>query len=77
MKDEKGEGFIRAYLGVDMELKMEKLIIVGTKPEIQKDGSIIYRDLVPEEGELQTGGGDVWDFTDPCPPACDPNSPLN
>lgn len=79
MKDEKGEGYVRAYLGIDNETKKKKLLIVGTKPELQKDGSIIYRDLVPneKEGELQTGGGNIWDFSNQIPPAEDPESPLN
>lgn len=69
--------------GYDFE---EKLIFVGTKA-CTVDGKTIYRDLIdgyiPQCDDVSTadaamdGSGGIWDFTDPCPPDCDPNSPLN
>lgn len=69
--------------GYDFE---EKLIFVGTKA-CSVNGETVYRDLIagytPQcDNELSAdpatlGGGGIWDFTDPCPPDCDPNSPLN
>lgn len=74
-----GPKYVRAYLGVEPTTQTEKLMIVGTKPEVQKDGSIIYRDLIngytPTDG-VSTDYG-IYDFTQPCPPECDPKSPLN
>lgn len=69
---------VRAYIGIDPKTKEgggEKLLIVGT--ELGKDG--IYRDMVPERTDtydLGDGGGDVYDFSKPCPSRCDPGSPL-
>ncbi len=71
---------VRAYLGIDSATKEEKLMIVGTTPETQEDGSVIYRDLINgtvDGTELGEGGSGIWDFSKPCPPECDPNSPLN
>jgi hypothetical protein len=76
MQGQTGDTFIRAYLGVDPTTNTEKLIIVGTRAEVQKDGSIIYRDLLPTQGEVG-GSNSIWDFTSPCPPDCDPDSSLN
>lgn len=74
-----GQKYVRAYLGVEPTTQKEKLMIVGTAPEIQKDGSIVYRDLIngytPSKG-VPTDYG-IYDFTKPCPPDCDPKSPLN
>lgn len=75
---------IEAFNGKDIPenmwgATMEKLLLVGTK----KEGDI-YRDII--DGKIQatgdvlkTNGVDsgIYDFTDPCPPACDPGSPLN
>ena len=62
----------RAYLGIDNGV--EKLVIVGT----QKDRNGVYVDLLPTAGEAAgTGANSIWDFSQPCPPECDPNSPLN
>lgn len=73
-----GAKYIRVYLGVDQSTNppMEKLIVVGTQPEVQRDGSIIYRDMVPGQQDVQLAKGSIWDFSEPCPPASDPNSPL-
>ena len=76
MQGETGDTYIRAYIGVDPTTNTEKLIIVGTRAEVQKDGSIIYRDLLPAQGMGGTGNS-IWDFTRPCPPYCDPDSSLN
>ncbi|PKA84438.1 hypothetical protein ATE92_2628 [Ulvibacter sp. MAR_2010_11] len=62
----------RAYLAIDNGV--EKLIIVGTK----KNASGVYVDLLPANSDDVSGtGNSIWDFTEPCPPQCDPNSPLN
>lgn len=69
---------VRAYMGIDPKTEEgggEKLLIVGT--ELGKDG--IYRDMVPERTDgrdIGDGGGEVYDFTRPCPNKCDPGSPL-
>ncbi|MFD0861675.1 hypothetical protein ACFQ1M_05620 [Sungkyunkwania multivorans] len=68
---------IRAYLGVD-DKNTDRLVIVGTK----KDTSVtpaVYRDMITDDqtGRKWEGGGSLYDFTEPCPTACDVNSPLN
>lgn len=60
---------IRAYLGID-ENDVEKLMFVGTKYDAATD---TYVDMVPGKKPE----GDIYDYTNPCPPACDPESPLN
>ena len=76
IQNQTGSPMVRAYLASDGGV--EKLVIVGTTQETQKDGSVIYRDLLPAAGEAAgAGANSIWDFTEPCPPACDPNSPLN
>ncbi|MBX2828309.1 MAG: hypothetical protein KTR22_09105 [Flavobacteriaceae bacterium] len=71
-----GTPMARAYLAMDGGT--EKLIFVGTSQEIQKDGSTIYRDLLPAPGEdIATASNAIYDFTEPVPPAEDPSSPLN
>ncbi len=80
--------YVRVYLGVEVSDTdptefTEKLIMVGTRPDPQDDGTIIYRDILPNEDSKGSalddtnGGGSIWDFTDPCPPACDDKSLLN
>ena len=64
----------RAYLAIDNGV--EKLIIVGTSQE-QKGGVTIYRDLLPSNDGVGDAGNSIYDFTQPCPPDCDPSSPLN
>ena len=76
MKAQKGPKYVRAYLGVEPTAQTEKLMIVGTRPETQTDGSIVYRDLI-SDGDDGSDGGSIWDFTQPCPPDCDDRSPLN
>ena len=69
---------IRAYIGVEkIEVKgkqtifTEKLMIVG----VDKNG----KDMISSSDglTLDDDGGDIYDFTDPCPDACDEGSPLN
>lgn len=66
-----GSPMVRAYLASDNGV--EKLVIVGT--EADRNG--VYRDLLPTSGDAIGAGNSIWDFTDPCPPKCDPSSPLN
>jgi hypothetical protein len=74
MDGQVGDKFVRAYLGVDPTTQTEKLIIVGTKPEVNKTGTV-YRDLI--DGYDGNVGGKILDFVKPCPPKCDDKSPLN
>lgn len=81
--------YVRAYLGVeksdtDPVTFTEKLILVGTRPDPQPDGTIIYRDILPRDSmgnaaslAVGDGGGSIWDFSNPCPPYCDDSSALN
>lgn len=71
-----GSPMVRAYMAVkDGE---EKLVILGTTQETQKDGSVVYKDLLPDASEdYETSSNGIWDFTKRCPPFCDPNSSLN
>ncbi|WP_299439123.1 hypothetical protein [uncultured Aquimarina sp.] len=79
---------IRAYgaVGSDSPEKKpeEKLLVVGTKYNRKTK---VYQDIINEEidagdvklnsfGEPVVSSG-IYDFTEPCPPSCDPNSPLN
>jgi hypothetical protein len=69
-----GVDAVRAYIGVDdtdPNNLVEKLMIVGAKYDAAKD---VYVDMLP--GRVPEGG-DVYDFTRPCPPSCDVYSPLN
>ena len=69
-----GVDAVRAYIGVDDE-GVEKLMIVGTKfnPETG-----IYVDMITVGVGNSAGSEDnIYDFTEPCPPASDPESPLN
>ena len=69
-----GVDAVRAYIGVD-DTGLEKLMIVGTKfnPETG-----IYVDMISGTlGNSAVGEDNIYDFTEPCPPACDPESPLN
>lgn len=75
---------VRAYLGVKVDnhvtpaVKTEKLIFVGTKPGGIVAGRQQYIDMVSDDlgNPVSGGGGGIWDFTDPCPPECDDNSPI-
>lgn len=64
---------IRIYKGLDPSTNEEKLILVGT----EKDRTGIYEDLLPDSGDTTDSAHNLYDFTKPCPPVCDPNSPLN
>lgn len=73
-----GQPMARAYLAMDGGV--EKLVIVGTSQETQKDGSVIYRDLLPSATEdYEAAANAIYDFTLPIPPEtnADPSSPLN
>ena len=70
---EKGVESIRAYIGVEKtEVKgeqptfEEKLMIVG----VDGDGG----DMLPRDTKNK---GFIYDFSKPCPSACDSESPLN
>lgn len=65
---------VRAYIGVNDE-GVEKLMIVGTKYDpVTK----IYVDMISVGvGNNTAIADDIYDFTAPCPTACDPSSPLN
>ncbi|RZS90758.1 hypothetical protein [Aquimarina brevivitae] len=76
------EANIRGYLGVDGSTN--KMIFVGT----EKDKQGIYRDIIDGKidgkdnqqartvGSGNTSSG-IFDLTTPCPPVCDPDSPLS
>ena len=77
---------IRSYMAIDPEQTEgfgEKLVLVGTEAAKDPKGNIIYHDIV--EGERSDGlvltnpptGSGAFDFTQPCPNFCDPDSPLN
>lgn len=86
-----GNSGVRAYMAIKRPKgdlpspQTEKLLFVGTKV----DCNGIHRDIV--EGEKPSGcndkkvdtqvlnlnGSGVYDFTEPCPNVCDPNSPLS
>jgi hypothetical protein len=69
-----GVDAVRAYIGVDDE-HCEKLMIVGTKLNTV---SGVYEDMITVGvGNVPNLQNDIYDFTSPCPPACDTNSPLN
>ncbi len=63
---------VRVYVGKDPNSKEEKLILVGT----EEDRSGVYKDLLPGASET-SAAHNIYDFTKPCPPFCDPTSPLN
>ena len=69
-----GVDAVRAYIGVD-DNGVEKLMIVGTKLD-PKTG--IYVDMITVGiGNVEGEQDNIYDFTEPCPPAGDPKSPLN
>lgn len=64
---------VRAYIGVDDE-GVEKLMIVGTKYDAATG---IYVDMITVgDGDVAAAADDIYDFTTPCPPTCDPNSAM-
>lgn len=76
IQGQSGSPMVRAYLAIDDGV--EKLVIVGTTQETDKDGNIVYKDMLPAAGEdAETSPNGIWDFIKPCPPYCDPNSDLN
>ena len=77
---EEGVASIRAYIGVKetknnktgKTVYEEKLMIVG----VDKNN----KDMISTVKSTELGDGeddDIYDFTDPCPHVCDPDSPLN
>lgn len=78
--NEKGVASVRAYIGVEKFVDKdtgakryeEKLMVVGVDAK-GKDMLSLDR-----SGEVLVAGSDgqIYDFTYPCPDACDPESPL-
>ena len=67
-----GVDAVRAYIGID-DKGLEKLMIVGTKYDpVTK----IYVDMITVGDGVSEVADDIYDVTQPCPPACDPNSPM-
>jgi len=63
----------RAYIGVD-DNGVEKLMIVGTKYD---PATGIYVDMITTgDGNVGNIDDPIYDFTQPCPPACDASSPM-
>lgn len=73
---------IRGYLAIDNN-GTEKMIFVGTE-----NVNGVNRDIIDgtidgntptslKSSAADTGTSGVFDFTSPCPPDCDDNSPLN
>ncbi len=76
IQDQGDDAMARAYLAMDGS--EEKLIFVGTEKVDDGKGGSYYKDLLPGPGDAADASGNgVWDFTEPCPPECDPGSPLN
>ena len=77
IKNQGGDPMARAYLAYgSLDGKDEdKLVIVGTtqEPPTTPGGETIYRDMIPSRNPASS----IWDFTEPCPQACDDTSPLN
>ena len=72
---------MRAYNAIDTSMKSgnpEKLLIVGTQEEVQRDGTKVYRDIINGQVDALTSasGSGIYDFTRPCPSLCDDKSPL-
>lgn len=77
IKSQPGTPQARAYLAID-DKGVEKLVIVGTSQDTSTTpGTTIYRDLLPSADGVGTDTNSIYDFTEPCPSACDPTSPLN
>lgn len=71
---------VRAYMAIDSKVSEgggEKLLIVGTQAVQRKDG-LVHIDLINDASMSKSDliGSGIFDFTGPCPPECDPNSPL-
>lgn len=63
---------VRAYIGVN-DKGVEKLMIVGTKLDPLTG---IYVDMISEGDGVNKEADTIYDFTEPCPTACDPESPM-
>lgn len=74
---------VRVYFGMDAN-GHEKMFLVAAKKEVVKSDedeqeTIIIRDCIDQNGVTQEDGSVeyyVYDFTNPCPPTCDDESPL-
>ncbi|TXD46302.1 hypothetical protein [Polaribacter sp. IC073] len=72
-----GAASVRAYIGVEKlkvegeNVYVEKLMIVG----VDKNGKDMISSL--DGISLDNEGGKIYDFSEPCPSSCDPDSPLN
>lgn len=66
MLKEVGTNSIRLYFGLDNGV--EKLVLVA----VDAQGKDIINPVV--DGQMISG---TYDFCQPCPPTCDPTSPLN
>mgnify|MGYP003636985256 CR=1 FL=1 len=83
--DEGSNRDVRAYMAIDPAHGMpgggEKILLVGTEkvPDPSgKPGQYQYKDII--DGHVLLGDGDdsgIYDFSRPCPSACDDDSPLN
>lgn len=69
-----GVDAVRAYIGVD-DNNVEKLMIVGTK--LDKVTGVYVDMITVGVGSSAAMKDDIYDFTEPCPPAGDSGSPLN
>ena len=76
IQNQGGSPMARAYLGLDPSTNTEKLVIVGTSQATDKQGNLVYRDMLPSDENAIGDGNSIWDFTRPCPPWCDDNSVL-
>ncbi|MBL4604178.1 MAG: hypothetical protein JKY02_00485 [Flavobacteriaceae bacterium] len=94
MVDEKTTNGVRAYMAIDPKEEAgggEKLLLVGTQPQMNRGGKIVQRDIIngklDNKGHRVTQGNTdltaaepntgIFDFTQPCPDFCDPESPLS
>jgi len=83
--DEGTNRAVRAYMAIEPRNLQgkpeEKLLIVGTQ-KVGEGIDVIYKDILNGrvDGDLILGDGKdsgVYDFTNPCPNACDDDSDLN
>ena len=74
---------IRVYFGLTEEGE-EKMFLVAAKKVFmttEEDGEeiVIIKDLIDQNAKVNSDGTVeyfVYDFTNPCPPTCDDDSPL-
>lgn len=68
---------IRSYMATDMNEQIKtnqnKLVLVGTT--LDENGDHI--DIILNPNDKNSINSGIYDFTNPCPSYCDPNSPLN